>query len=327
MDNVFIILALYKPNINYLKQQLDSIYKQTHQNFQCLCLLDGKDEDLLNTLKSFNLDERFLIESLDVQHGSSRAFEIGLEKVSNSANYIAFCDQDDLWHQNKLSVCIETIETTRAKMVYHEARIIDAKGEVLSESLGRYERRQERATPLQQLLYNHCSGMSLVFRRDLILRALPIPKQSCGQTILYDWWLSLFANSNQLLTFIDEPLIDYRSHQSNQYGPQAKMPLTPRKILKALLKPLLKPSYAKTFYLTRHALCSNLLRCGVSNQTAWRAFRQLRSATNFMGLIFKSLLRRDLLSSYALYVMQVGKIYLILSRENQPYRQPKRSKS
>lgn len=314
MDKVFVILAIHNPIEIYLEEQLTSICQQSHRNFKCLCLIDGKDDKAFNFLKSLQLDDRFEIKHQNINLGSSKTFEQGLRSLPKDAHYIAFSDQDDIWHKDKLAICLDKLNDSTKKMVFHDARVICDSGNLIASSLMNFEKRNPCPTPFQHLFYNYCSGMSLFFRKDVILRALPIPKSDGGKLVLYDWWLSLFANANELLIFIPEALVDYRLHPSNQIGPKASNSLTVQKGIRALIKPIVKANYAKHFYLTRLSLCSALLKCGVLNQTAWRAFRKLKSTSNFTAPMIKALFKKDLALAYGLYVMSLGKFYFSLSK-------------
>jgi hypothetical protein len=50
--------------------------------------------------------------------GAYRAFERCLARVPAHAAFVAPCDQDDVWHPDKLAVLVEALERTGAVLAY-----------------------------------------------------------------------------------------------------------------------------------------------------------------------------------------------------------------
>ena len=101
---VTVVMAIYKPNIKWLKEELSSIAAQTYRNFQVYAWNDDPndkyDYDFLFSqyLKSIP----FKIYHGSHNLGSNKVFEKLTMMVETP--YIAYCDQDDIWHSNKISV-------------------------------------------------------------------------------------------------------------------------------------------------------------------------------------------------------------------------------
>ena len=51
--------------------------------------------------------------------------------------YICFCDQDDVWHPEKLSRLAEELSRRRSLLVEHGFQLIDENGATISKDLGR----------------------------------------------------------------------------------------------------------------------------------------------------------------------------------------------
>ena len=103
-DKVQILLSLYKPNLEFLTQQLQSIDQQDYSPIELLVYDDGPIEDKVDReiiLSSIsNITVRFL-PSENKNLGYIKAFE---KLIKNSdGKYLCFCDQDDIWESNKIS--------------------------------------------------------------------------------------------------------------------------------------------------------------------------------------------------------------------------------
>ncbi|MBO7736057.1 MAG: glycosyltransferase [Methanobrevibacter sp.] len=96
---ISILMSCYKSNFEYLKEQIDSILKQTESDFELLIYNDGTD-GLDEFLKQF-CDERICW--FDWKHlGYAKAYNFLLGKAKG--DYICFCDHDDIWEPDKLEV-------------------------------------------------------------------------------------------------------------------------------------------------------------------------------------------------------------------------------
>ena len=92
----------------YLKETVESILNQSYKNFELIIVDNYSDYDFLSHIKSFN-DERIrsFQNSNDGLIAVNRNF--GIEKAKGE--YIAFCDDDDLWVHNKLEKQLEYFKT------------------------------------------------------------------------------------------------------------------------------------------------------------------------------------------------------------------------
>ena len=96
---ISILLSCYKSNIDYLKEQIDSILKQTEPDFELLIYNDGTD-GLDEFLKQF-YDERICW--FNWKHlGYAKAYNHLLKKAKGE--YVCFCDHDDIWTKDKLEI-------------------------------------------------------------------------------------------------------------------------------------------------------------------------------------------------------------------------------
>jgi len=218
--SVRVVLAVYRPDESFLALQLRSLADQTlRPEMVYLVIADGRSAQVAAKLAAaeglaFELVEP--VRELD----AVRAFEAGLEAAlvdADEATFIAACDQDDIWHADRLAAGAEALDRTGADLAHSDARLIDEAGEVVHPSSFRTERRR-KDPGLRGLLYrNNITGMTLLMRARVGRVALPFPPQS-GVHYYHDLWFGLIAAALGGVTLIDRPLVDYRQHGKNVVG-------------------------------------------------------------------------------------------------------------
>jgi hypothetical protein len=133
-------------------------------------------------------------------------------------DYIAFCDQDDVWHPDKLRIAVELLTGTGALLLVHTARVVDASGE----PRGRFTQGitgQRLHSPLTLAPWGVFYGCTMVFPRRL-LSLVPVEQRGphtfeYDRLLSHDLWISFLAGSFGNVLTDDRPLIDYRQHGGN----------------------------------------------------------------------------------------------------------------
>ena len=218
--SVRVVLAVYRPDPDHFETQIRSLAAQTHPPERVyLVIADRSSGPLAERLTGAAGLDYALVEP-DSDLDAVRAFEAGLAAALEDADddtLIAACDQDDLWHPDRLAAGIEALEKTGADMAHSDARLVDGTGAVIHESMFRFERRR-KDPGLRGLLYrNNITGMTLLMRARVGRIALPFPAQS-GVHFYHDLWFGLIAAALGGVTLVDRPLVDYRQHGGNVVG-------------------------------------------------------------------------------------------------------------
>lgn len=105
------ILMGTKNGGRFLAEQLDSLEAQTHNNWVLIASDDGSTDDTIKILR--DCQAKWPVGRLIIKDGPKRGFCINFLSLACDpdieADYYAFCDQDDVWLPNKLSVAIKHI--------------------------------------------------------------------------------------------------------------------------------------------------------------------------------------------------------------------------
>jgi glycosyltransferase involved in cell wall biosynthesis len=213
---VFIALATYNGE-KFLHEQLDSIYNQTYKNIEVIasddCSTDGTVEILKEYKKKYGL--KYFVNKKN--SGFVKNFEKAISKCKG--DYIALADQDDIWMPDKIERLVSEIGDY--SLICSDAELIDGRGQKIADSFQRYSNNyiadgKDFAT---MVFRNFVTGCTALITKDLIRKALPIP----DGVHHHDWWLALIASKTNGLKYLNEPLIKYRQHSSNDTGANKKI--------------------------------------------------------------------------------------------------------
>jgi glycosyltransferase involved in cell wall biosynthesis len=139
--------------------------------------------------------------------GYRRNFEIALRACHGE--YIALCDQDDIWLPDKLSV-LQARLAAGAVLAYSDSELIDEQGRSLGRRIRSHIRVEAYRDPLPYLFGHQCSGHATLLRREVADAAQPIPPQ-----FYHDWWLAFVAASLGEVAYVDRCLVRYRRHRDS----------------------------------------------------------------------------------------------------------------
>jgi len=113
---VSIITPVYNCQ-DYLAQTIDSILRQTFKEWELILIDDcSEDESLSIVQKYVSADSRIILKRLSVNSGPAVSRNEGI-KIAKG-RYIAFCDSDDIWCEEKLCLQISAMNSTQAKVCF-----------------------------------------------------------------------------------------------------------------------------------------------------------------------------------------------------------------
>lgn len=104
-----ILMATYNGS-KYLEAQIFSILSQTYRNWNLIIHDDGSNDDTIEIIKKISkIDSRINLIEDNIKCGGAGLNFMHTLKFS-TADYIMFCDQDDIWFDNKIELQLETIK-------------------------------------------------------------------------------------------------------------------------------------------------------------------------------------------------------------------------
>lgn len=216
-----ILLSTYDGK-KYIKEQIESILNQTYKDWRLLIRDDGSSDRTLEIIEEYvkKLNGKmYFINDSDKHLGAAVSFF----KLLNysTADYIMFCDQDDVWIADKIEITLNKMYTLeklypdKPILVHSNLKVVDAFLKTIYESFWKYQKLNPNLKRLNNLLIqNNVTGCTVLINKKLkdLLKTVP------GNAIMHDWWFALVASAFGFIDYIDEPLILYRQHGANDTG-------------------------------------------------------------------------------------------------------------
>lgn len=212
---ISVAMATYN-GAEFVHKQIDSILSQTIQDFELIISDDcSTDETWQIVIEYASKDKRIKISRNEENIGYRRNFEKLV--LQCKGDFIAFCDQDDIWFPNHLEVLYSNIGNFDACSA--DAEIIDAKGLPLHRRLSdftqlRYWSPKALVQAYTYMYYrNPFPGCNTMYRTSFLLQAYPI---YCDTIQLHDTWADTLACIyGKGINYVNEVIMYYRFHSNS----------------------------------------------------------------------------------------------------------------
>ncbi|MBR0368519.1 MAG: glycosyltransferase family 2 protein [Clostridia bacterium] len=221
---VEILLAVYNGE-QYLPEQLDSILAQSDGRWHLTVSDDGSEDASPEIIADYarRYPERIGVRPPGRRFGSARDHFFALMAACD-AEYMLFCDQDDVWYPDKVKRTRAALVEATARwgpdapvLVFSDQTPTDAALTPLAPSLMRYQGQYFETFDYRSILMqNVVTGGAMGVNRALA--RLGCPRGDASGIIMHDWWLAATAARFGHIVYIDEPLGAYRQHVDNAVG-------------------------------------------------------------------------------------------------------------
>lgn len=214
--SVLVLLATYQGE-RFLAEQLTSLANQTIADIHLLVSDDGSTDDTLKILESTCESWRkgqFHIAS-GPQKGFAMNFRALIEQCETDADYFAFCDQDDIWDDDKLKQVVDWFEqqdpgvpqvySSRTRQIDEDGALIGLSPVIAKPSFA------------NALIQNIAGGNTMVMNRA----ALELMKRTAGciGPVAHDYWLYLIVTGvGGIFHYSERPSVSYRQHRGSVSG-------------------------------------------------------------------------------------------------------------
>lgn len=224
MSGILILLSTYNGQ-RYIKEQLDSLYGQKDVDIHILVRDDGSEDDTVDILKEYQAKYGAMSIYAEDNIGCKRSFYKLIQLASTmerSFDYYAFCDQDDVWDDDKLVSAVDILDKSNNeyKLYYGDARCVDN-----DMNLVRRRPIRTKCTLTSTVISSHALGCTQVFNKNVLLKAnlintLILPYTSPIEYIpQHDTWTLISALCFNGFVYHDPKLhINYRQHPNNVVG-------------------------------------------------------------------------------------------------------------
>ena len=213
--SVTIFLCTYNGE-RFLAAQLASIEQQSHQNWRLIVSDDHSADATLAILRHF---AQRVSQPVEIREGPRRGHAANFLSLATDPSitddYFAFCDQDDVWHRDKLSRALTWAQSVPQALptVYGgRTTVVCAAGKPLG-----YSRRFFRPPSFGNALVQSIAGANTM----LFNRATKRLFEEAGrvEVTAHDWWAyQLVIGSGGIVGYDPVAYLDYRQHSANSIG-------------------------------------------------------------------------------------------------------------
>lgn len=209
---ISVALATYNGS-RFIREQIDSILAQTMGDFEIIICDDCSSDNTIEILQEYcSKDERIHI----YKNSANIGFKKNFEKILSlcKGEFIAFCDQDDIWDPKHLETLYNNIGNNDC--IGANSLIIDENGTSQKKTLFEYWPIHVMPKDAEQLfqheLYsNVIQGTASLIRASLIKLAIPFP----NNIKYHDYWFALISGLNGKCIYVRDVVLKYRRHSTN----------------------------------------------------------------------------------------------------------------
>ncbi|QHQ62792.1 glycosyltransferase [Anaerocolumna sedimenticola] len=249
MNRVNIIMATYNGE-KYIREQLESILKNTYKNWKLWIFDDGSADDTKGIIEEYvrRQPDKIMFQQNNRNKGVTLNFLEGVQYAADFnrrlqeeagrleeadgddsepvpvMDYYMFCDQDDVWMTDKIDKTMIQMKKVEKKYgqdiplaVFTDALVVDSNLNILNRSFYKSSKLDTRKVDLPHIMMeNKLIGCTVMFNESLrkYMTVQPINAR------YHDWWVALIAATFGKINFLPTVTLFYRQHGGNVVGNQ-----------------------------------------------------------------------------------------------------------
>lgn len=231
LPKVAVLMATYNGE-KFLTQQVDSILRQEGVEILLYVRDDGSTDTTISLLEKYRAENNniFLLNTIPVQLKAAKNFMSMVRDIDFSEiNYMAYCDQDDIWLPTKLSAAIAAIKKQQVDcyasnllMGDAEAKLGTKKSEFKKFLSYIFNYKANTQQPYDFYFEAASAGCTLVLNNNAALylqQMLTELFDRIPERASHDWSTYAITRLNGFKWYIDDhAYIIYRQHAENAYG-------------------------------------------------------------------------------------------------------------
>ncbi|MDG6400248.1 glycosyltransferase [Pseudomonas quasicaspiana] len=215
---VAVLLAAYN-GMEWIEEQLASILAQIDVNLTVYISVDLSTDGTEAWCRDFSQKHSAVVvlpQAGRFGGASQNFFRLIRDVELSDYEYVAFADQDDVWHRDKLQRAVQTIQHRQVEG--YSSNVIAFWADGRSQLVNKAQPQVE----WDYLFEAAGPGCTYVLSRQLVKSlkgSILVNWDKLKEVSLHDWYCYAYARSHGFSWFIDpEPSMHYRQHEKNQFG-------------------------------------------------------------------------------------------------------------
>jgi glycosyltransferase involved in cell wall biosynthesis len=266
----------------FIKDQLNSIINQSRLVDEIIIYDDCSTDATVAIINEYIEKHPGLIQLFQNKKNlkSTKNFENAISQCNG--DYIFLADQDDVWDYYKVEKIIAKFEGNESlEGIFTNGKLIDDNNETIPntdmwESFCFFEKNLEKPVDLLCLLKHHANmvtGATLCIKKSIVDLILPFPDLT-KKKFYHDEWIAIILASRNSLDYINEYLISYRIHSSQQIGVNKKK-------LDDIIVP--HPHLIYTLQITKKYFPNSFTQCRRISRIYYNCYKKF----NTLSLLYK----------------------------------------
>ncbi len=204
MKKISVCIATYNGE-KFIKQQLESILVQLKNEDEVVVSDDHSTDNTIKIIEDIN-DPRITILKNDGK-GLIDNFENAIK--NSSGNYIFLSDQDDIWCDNKIEICLQDFENGY-DLILSDCTMFDSEtNAIFNDSFFVFNNSKKGI--IKNIIKNSYIGCCMAFNRRVKNAVLPFPRN----IPMHDSWIGIVSEIYFKVNFNKNKLINHRKHSLN----------------------------------------------------------------------------------------------------------------
>jgi glycosyltransferase involved in cell wall biosynthesis len=207
---ISIILPTYNRAGSYLKRAIDSVVKQTYDNWELIIVDNNSIDNTKDLIKSY---ESSKIKTYTINNDGNIAKSRNLGIDNSTGDYLAFLDSDDYWKEDKLETCFNFLNLNKKYLGVCHSEDWVSKDDMFTKNYG-----PEKNFTFQKLLNRgNCVSLSaMIVKKSIVIDVNNFSENREFITAEdYDLWIKLAKNNNKI-GFINKSLGIYQIHDNSE---------------------------------------------------------------------------------------------------------------
>lgn len=200
IKKISVVICTYN-GANFLREQLDSIIYQTYPVYEIIVQDDCSQDATLEIIKEY---QEIYPSILLFQNKKNKGFCANFLTAFYlaSGDYIASCDQDDIWENDKLEILINQMGDST--LIFSNSRIIPRDKDVFVYS------KVPNISVFQLLLKPYIPGHQILFSAKVVKNL----EFFINHSYPYDYLIVLLSSLKGSIKYVDRPLVKWRRHEN-----------------------------------------------------------------------------------------------------------------